>query len=102
MSEPKKHYPNSGRIEANDKKERDNQPDETGRIQITCPKCQRESQFFINGWYKSGFMSLSFKELVPRQGAPARDLDPRPSKPYTPGPIDPPRRKEEDDQSIPF
>ena len=103
MSYEKKHYVNSGSIGVNQRKEIDNHPDRSGSVNITCPKCQRESQFWISGWLKEGndgskFMSLSFKEKVPK--GQQRDPDPKPSKPYTPGPIDPPRAKDEDD--VPF
>jgi len=103
MSEPKKSYPNSALVFTNRDKEGEKDPDIKGSGEINCPHCQRGFALWVNGWRNEGAKGKYLRlTLRAKDDRPARDPDPKPSKPYTPGPIDPPRRKDEDDQSIPF
>ena len=95
MNEPKKHYPNSGTINPNERKESQSHSDENGSVHITCPKCGKESEFWISGWYKTGFMSLSFREKLPRPGG-----DRRPQRPAATAAAEAPRAEKDDD--VPF
>lgn len=87
-------YPNSGAIFTNNRQRAGRKdPDRNGSTFITCPACNRESEFWIAGWIKEGngkgkFLSVSFTPKEERGGNPA-------SKPAnTPAPAAPP---EEDD-----
>ena len=59
-------YPNSGSLSTNTKKEKETHPGYTGSVNITCPHCEAESDFWLSAWVREGkagkFFSLAFKE----------------------------------------
>lgn len=59
-------YPNSGTLGKNDRR-RDgkNDPNSSGKANITCPHCKEESSYWVSGWTKNGdngpWISMSFR-----------------------------------------
>ena len=43
----------SGVLYRNDRKERENQPDHRGSINVQCPCCQESSDFWLSAWVKT-------------------------------------------------
>lgn len=73
-------YPNSGAIFQNNRQRPGTKdPERNGAVDITCPKCNLESSYWISGWLKEGkkgkFMSLAFK---------VKDADPGAYQPPNP------------------
>jgi hypothetical protein len=63
---------NSGNLFRNDKREKENQPNATGRAKID------GKEYFVSAWTKEDrngnkFQSLSFKPIEAKQGRAARD-----------------------------
>jgi len=54
----------------NDRKEKPNQPDHTGNIDVKCPHCEEVSQFWLSAWIKEArgngnkFFSLAINPKV--------------------------------------
>lgn len=44
---------NSGVLFKNDRKEKPNQPDNTGNLNTTCPHCGKETIWWLSAWIKT-------------------------------------------------
>ena len=59
---------NSGALFRNDRKEKDNQPDHRGEVEVKCPHCGKNSNFWLAAWIKTArtsgkkFFSLALTE----------------------------------------
>lgn len=96
-------YPNSGAIFQNNRQRPGTKdPDRNGAVDITCPKCNHESSYWISGWLKEGkkgkFMSLAFKAKDADLGAykPTPQKTTQSAKPAADAPPD------DDSESVPF
>jgi hypothetical protein len=83
MAEKQYDNTNRGAIFVNDRKQRENQPDRTGTLNV------EGTEYFISGWLKkdrngNSFMSLSVtkKEQQPEQQRPVDDIDPNEEVPF--------------------
>jgi hypothetical protein len=74
-------YPNSGILFRSDRQRTERDPGYTGNGDLTCPNCNKRSQFFVNAWVKTAktgtkFFSLSFKpKNAQSAGAAAANTD---------------------------
>lgn len=96
-------YPNSGAIFPNNRQRPGTKdPDRNGVVDITCPKCNRESSYWISGWLKEGkkgkFMSLAFKVKDADPGAYQPPNTTRPA----PKPATDSAPPEDDSDGVPF
>ncbi len=66
---------NSGALFRNKRKDTDKHPDYTGNVEIKCPHCEKNSEFWLSSWIrktkKTGevFMSLALTEREKREPA---------------------------------
>jgi len=70
---------NSGALFRNDRKVKQNQPDHRGSMETQCEHCQKNTEFWLSAWIKTGksgkFFSLA---LTPKEEQtekePAKDM----------------------------
>lgn len=72
---------NTGAIFGNDRKETDRHPDSKGSINVICPHCQKDSDFWVSAWRKvskggKNFLSISVK--AKEAEAPQAEPTPQP------------------------
>jgi phage FluMu protein Com len=69
---------NSGALFRNKKKVSDKHPDYTGNVEVKCPNCKENSEFWLSSWVRKTkrtgemFMSLALTEREKRE--PTKDL----------------------------